>query len=113
MNEAAESVREQIEYDLIVTEDGYDSELVDEVVAQMVEAICSTKPNIRVAGENRSADVVRSRLLELNRFHVEFVLDCMRRTRRRYGISEPTCSRRCTTRRFQWAATTPPKSGTT
>ena len=77
MNEATESVREQIEYDLIIGEDGYDSELVDEAVAQMVEAICSTKPNIRVAGENRSADVVRSRLLELNRFHVEFVLDCM------------------------------------
>ena len=78
MNEATESVREQIEYDLIIGEDGYDSELVDEAVVQMVEAICSTKPNIRVAGENRSADVVRSRLLELNRFHVEFVLDCMR-----------------------------------
>ena len=78
MNEATESVREQIEYDLIIGEDGYDRELVDEAVAQMVEAICSTKPNIRVAGENRSADVVRSRLLELNRFHVEFVLDCMR-----------------------------------
>ena len=78
MNEATESVREQIEYDLIIGEDGYDAELVDEAVAQMVEAICSTKPNIRVAGENRSADVVRSRLLELNRFHVEFVLDCMR-----------------------------------
>ena len=78
MNEATESVREQIEYDLIIGEDGYDRELVDEAVAQMVEAICSTKPNIRVAGENRSADVVRSRLLELNRFHVEFVLDCMK-----------------------------------
>ena len=78
MNEATESVREQIEYDLIIGEDGYDSELVDEAVAQMVEAICSTKSSIRVAGENRSADVVRSRLLELNRFHVEFVLDCMR-----------------------------------
>ena len=78
MNEAAESVREQIEYDLIVGEDGYDRELVDEAVTQIVEAICSTKPSIRVAGENRSADVVRSQLLELSRFHVEFVLDCMK-----------------------------------
>lgn len=78
MNEATESVREQIEYDLIVGEDGYDAGLVDEAVAQMVEAICTTRSCIRVAGENRSADVVRSRLLDLNRFHVEFVLDCMR-----------------------------------
>ena len=88
MNEATESVREQIEYDLIIGEDGYDRELVDEAVAQMVEAICSTKPNIRVAGENRSADVVRSRLLELNRFHVEFVLDCMKENTTRLGTSE-------------------------
>ena len=55
MNEATESVREQIEYDIMIGEDGYDSELVDEAVAQMVEAICSTKSSIRVAGENRSA----------------------------------------------------------
>ena len=110
MNEATESVREQIEYDLIIGEDGYDAELVDEVVAQMVEAICSTKPNIRVAGENRSADVVRSRLLELNRFHVEFVLDCMRENTTEIRNIRAYCSRRCTTHRFQWAATTPPKS---
>ena len=77
MNEATESVREQIEYDLIIGEDGYDRELVDEAVTQIVEAICTTKSSIRVGGENRSADVVRSRLLKLNRFHVEFVLDCM------------------------------------
>lgn len=77
VDEAVESVREQIEYDLIVGEDGYDAELVDEAVTQIVEAICTTKSSIRVGGENRSADVVRSRLLKLDRFHVEFVLDCM------------------------------------
>ena len=52
MNEAAESVREQIEYDLIVGEDGYDSELVDEAVTQIVEAICTTKSSIRTRKES-------------------------------------------------------------
>ena len=63
MNEATERVREQIEYDLIIGEDGYDRELVDEAVAQMVEAICSTKPNIslRLRG-NVEVDKCRRRL---------------------------------------------------
>ena len=77
VDEATERIREQIEYELIIGEDGYDRELVDEIVEQIVGAVYSTKTNIRVAGENRNADVVRSRLLDLNRFHVEFVLDCM------------------------------------
>ena len=40
MNEATESVREQIEYDIIVTEDGYDSELVDEAVGCLDVMLC-------------------------------------------------------------------------
>ena len=75
-----EIILENIEYDLIVGEDGYDFDKfrlytdLDEIV----DAVSSSKDYIRVGGESRSADVVRSRLLKLNRFHVEFVLDCMK-----------------------------------
>ena len=73
-----ETILENIEYDLIIGEDGYDRDSVDEAVEQIVDAVSSSKDYIRVGGESRSADVVRSRLLKLNRFHVEFVLDCMK-----------------------------------
>ena len=73
-----EIILENIEYDLIIGEDGYDRDSVDEAVEQIVDAVNSSKDYIRVGGESRSADVVRSRLLKLNRFHVEFVLDCMK-----------------------------------
>ena len=73
-----EIILENIEYDLIIGEDGYDRDSVDEAVEQIVDAVSSSKDYIRVGSENRSADVVRSRLLKLNRFHVEFVLDCMK-----------------------------------
>ena len=73
-----EIILENIEYDLIIGEDGYDRDCVDEAVEQIVDAVSSSKDYIRVGGESRSADVVRSRLLKLNRFHVEFVLDCMK-----------------------------------
>ena len=73
-----EIILENIEYDLIIGEDGYDRDCVDEAVEQIVDAVSSSKDCIRVGGESRSADVVRSRLLKLNRFHVEFVLDCMK-----------------------------------
>ena len=73
-----ETILENIEYDLIIGEDGYDRDSVDEAVEQIVDAVSSSKDYIRVGSESRSADVVRSRLLKLNRFHVEFVLDCMK-----------------------------------
>ena len=73
-----EIILENIEYDLIIGEDGYDRDSVDEAVEQIVDAVSSSKDYIRVGSESRSADVVRSRLLKLNRFHVEFVLDCMK-----------------------------------
>ena len=55
-----EIILENIEYDLIIGEDGYDRDSVDEAVEQIVDAVSSSKDYIRVGGESRSADVVRS-----------------------------------------------------
>ncbi len=43
----------------------------------MVDTVCAKKPFIRVSGEDKPADVVKSRLLKLDSGHIQFVLDCM------------------------------------
>ena len=52
---------------------------MDDIVELMAETVCSTREYIRVGKEDRPAAVVKSRLLKLERKHLEYVLWCFRR----------------------------------
>ena len=71
-------IRENISYDDLVREHPYDAAQLDEMVELMVEAVCSRKKNIRVAGNDFPQAVVKSRLLKLDGEHIRFVFDCLR-----------------------------------
>ena len=71
-------IRENIGYDDFVRERPYDMGQLDEMVELMVEAVCSKKKNIRVAGNDFPQAVVKSRLLKLDGEHIRFVFDCLR-----------------------------------
>lgn len=71
-------IRENIGYDDFVREHPYDAAQLDEMVELMVEAVCSKKKNIRVAGNDFPQAVVKSRLLKLDGEHIRFVFDCLR-----------------------------------
>lgn len=43
-----------------------------------MEAVCSKKENLRVAGNDFPQTAVKSRLLKLNAEHIRFVFDCLR-----------------------------------
>ena len=78
MDAYRELIRENICYDDFVRERPYDAGQLDEMVELMVEAVCSKKKNIRVAGNHFPQAVVMSRLLKLDREHIRFVFDCLR-----------------------------------
>ena len=71
-------IRENIDYDGFVRERTYDAGQLDEMVEIMVEAVCSKKETIRVAGNDFPQAVVKSRLLKLDREHIVFVFDCLK-----------------------------------
>lgn len=71
-------IQENIGYDDFVRERPYDAGQLDEMVELMVEAVCSKKKNIRVAGNDFPQAVVKSRLLKLDFEHIRFVFDCLR-----------------------------------
>ena len=48
---------------------------IEELLGIMLETVCSTKKVIRVRGEDMPAEVVKSRILSLNRTHIEYVLE--------------------------------------
>ena len=72
-----EIISENLESDIVRNEGGYDPGIVDDIVELMVDTICSTRQRIRVGKEDKPAAVVKSRLLKLERRHLEYVLWCM------------------------------------
>ena len=70
-------VRDNIDYDFLVEQNKYKISETDELVSLMVDTICSTKPFIRVNGENIPHEVVKSTFLKLNSSHIEYVLEAM------------------------------------
>ena len=78
MDAYREMIRENIDYDGFVRERPYDAGQLDEMVEIMVEAVCSRKETIRVAGNDFPQAVVKSRLLKLDREHIVFLFDCLK-----------------------------------
>ena len=89
MDAYREMIRENIDYEGFVRERPYDAGQLDEMVELMVEAVCSKKETIRVAGNNFPQAVVKSRLLKLDREHILSVFDCSKSMfRKRIDFSE-------------------------
>ena len=72
-----EVITENLESDIVREESGCDPGIVDDIVELMVETVCSTRRYIRVGKEDKPAAAVKSRLLKLERRHLEYVLWCM------------------------------------
>ena len=72
-----EIISENLESDIVRNEGGYDPGIVDDIVELMVDTVCSTRQRIRVGKEDKPAAAVKSRLLKLERRHLEYVLWCM------------------------------------
>lgn len=56
-----------------------DAGIINGIVDLIVDKLTSAKDEIIVCGEPRSANSVKGRLMKLNRFHIEYVLDCWNR----------------------------------
>jgi hypothetical protein len=78
MDEYREIIKENIDYNILLSDMPYDHDRLEEILELIVETVCSTKKYIRVAGADYPAEVVRSRLLKLDAEHIRFVFDCLK-----------------------------------
>ena len=69
---------ENIEYEITRRQLGYDADILDEIVDIMVDTVCSTKPMIRIGGQDFPLEVVKSRLLKLNSEHISYVVSSLK-----------------------------------
>ena len=70
-------IKENIDYERLLEEHPYDQELIDGYVELIVETCCSRREYIRVNQENMPRDLVKSRLLKLDKEHITYVMDCL------------------------------------
>ena len=71
-------IERNLELDLLKQGHPYDTEMLDEIMSIILDTVCSKRQYIRVAGDDKPKEVVKSVLLKLNSEHIEFVLDCMK-----------------------------------
>lgn len=76
-NDCRREVEERIEAQALRRQFGYDD--VESVAELMTDTLCSTRPTLRIGGEEIPAEQVKGRFLSLDYGHLEYVFDCLRR----------------------------------
>ena len=67
-------IHENIEYKFQI-----EKEKVDELVAIMLDVVCSTSSTVRVNGEDMPQEIVKNRFLKLNSSHIDYVLTALKK----------------------------------
>lgn len=68
-------IADNIEFDIL--KQRFPEAQLNEIVEIMTEAVCSTKPTLRVGQEEKPQAVVKAQLLKLNSSHIECVFECL------------------------------------
>ena len=61
-----------LEYDILMLNHQYDQDTIEEIMELMLDTICSKRQYIRIAGDDKPREVVKSQLLKLNSEHIEY-----------------------------------------
>ena len=72
-------IKENIELDILLERYPYDRELLTGIFDLILETVLCQNKSIVVASSEYPAELVRSKFLKLNMFHVEYAMDCMRK----------------------------------
>ena len=64
--------------DILKERNPYDDGQIDEILEILLDVVCSNRKQIRIAGDDKPAQVVKSQLMKQDSSHIEFVLDCMK-----------------------------------
>ena len=67
-------IMENISYDTLLYDYPYDQDILTEILEIMVDVVCTTKPTVRISGDDKPAEVVRSQFLKLDSEHIRFVM---------------------------------------
>lgn len=77
-NAYREYLMEQLSMEILYERYPFEKETLEAIMDMMLDVICSKRKTIRIAGDDKPVNVVKSQFLKLNSSHLEYVMDCMK-----------------------------------
>lgn len=68
----------QLEIEILMERYPYEKDVIESIMDLMLDTICSNRKTIRIAGDDKPVNVVKSMFLKLDASHVEYVMDCLK-----------------------------------
>ena len=68
----------QCGFEILKDEYPHDMGMLDEILDLLVDVCCSNQKTIRISGDDKPVQVVKSRLMKLNEDHIRYVLGCFK-----------------------------------
>lgn len=72
-------IKKNIDYDILLQENPDEEETIEGYVELMVEVCCSQRETVRINREDVPVEAARNRFLRLNKEHIAYVLDSLRK----------------------------------
>ena len=69
---------EQLGMEYLQKDYPYDVDRLENILELVVETVCSKRQIIRIGGDDRPIEVVKSRFMKLNSEHIRYVMDCFK-----------------------------------
>lgn len=70
--------RNQLDIEIMYERYPYDREVLNALIDILVDSVCSQRKTIRIAGDDKPINVVKSQFMKINSSHVEYVLDSLK-----------------------------------
>ena len=69
-------IKTNIDYESLKINYPYELQLIDEIIAIMVETVMSNRAMIRIAGDDYPFSVVKEKFLQIDYSHMQFIIGC-------------------------------------
>lgn len=77
MTAYTEIIKENIEYKSLLERYPYEQELVQGILDLILETVLNKSETILIASNQYPRELVKSKFLKLNYFHIEYVMECL------------------------------------
>lgn len=67
----------QLYFEYLLIDYPLERDSLEEILEILVDTCCSNRKMIRIAGDDKPKEVVKSRLMKLEREHIQYVMKCL------------------------------------
>lgn len=73
-----EYLYDQLQMDYLYQQHPYEREMLTEIFNLILDTVCSNRKQIRIAGDDKNINVVKSQFMKLDYSHIDYVLSCLK-----------------------------------